>query len=122
MATQPTTQAERLFVPAPSVNLADDLVGRLLALRPHGAGQLETLLEPRTLDCTVYELTEDGPELLGEHIIFWVRVGRQLMAVESVARWVVGRLIRSGKSYQLQPPTEAELPQIESALRQIDDQ
>ena len=53
--------------------------------------------------------------------VFWSYVGRQLLLGKEEARWVVGRLTKSGQAFRLESPTEEENGLFAKVLSQVDE-
>ncbi len=113
-----TTGFRRASLP----NTADELLGRLLLLKPTEVRQFETkhgLAEATLTD--VVDVAPDGtPTELGERTIFWQLVRRQLAQATVEQPWIGGRLVLAGQAYRLDPPTEDEDNLLRTALAQLD--
>lgn len=114
--------------PANTVTVAG-LVDKLVAFWPLAEGRYETKLGVKAgfrVDVAEIE-TERGQLMnvtrLGEIVIF------QEVLLEKIREhgpgsengWLVGRLIRPGKAYLIDPPDDDELPLIEQAVDVLDE-
>ena len=110
------------FVVATNPNLGDDIIDRIVAIRPLRRDVVETKLGlSEATYSQVVSVDEDGSATdHGEHPIFWTVVRRQLEGATEQRPWVVGRLIRSGQAYRLESELmEVELIAVSRALRDL---
>jgi hypothetical protein len=93
------------FVVATNPTLADELVGRVVAIRPLRRETVDTKLgQAEAIYSQVVEISDDGtPVDHGEAPIFWTVVRRQLAKATPESPWVVGRLVLDGQAYRLDP-------------------
>ena len=116
-----TTKSKPRFISAVPSSLGEQLMDRLIAIRPlrvevvttrHGEGE-----------ATIGELIEisDTGEAVehGELPIFWQVVRSQLQAATPEFPWVAGRLVRVGKAYRLDALSPAEATAVERALDDV---
>jgi hypothetical protein len=101
--------------------LANDLIDQLVAFEPLREEVVDTKLgQSDAVFARVVEVTPDGSFVdHGEHPIFWMYVRRQLIAGMDEARWVVGRLVKSGQAYRIEAPAEAEHELFTKVLSKI---
>jgi hypothetical protein len=119
-----TTKKRADFVSAPNPTLATDLMDRLVAFEPLREEVIDTKLGPS--DAVIARVIEIGDEDgtfvdHGECPIFWNYVRRQLLMGKEGARWVVGRLVKSGQAFRLEAPTEVDEAVFATVLLQVDE-
>ena len=106
------------FASASNTSAADDLLGKLIALRPIEVKSIETKigLSEATV-CQVVEVNPDGTAIdRGEWPLFWQVVRRQLLAATEQVPWIAGRLVQSGQAYRLDAITDVDTPLVRQAL------
>lgn len=109
------------FASAQNTSIADELLGSLVAFRKIEVTTIETKvgISDATL-CETLLVRNDGSFThLGERLIFWGVVRRQLEACTEAVPWVAGRLVMSGQAYLLDPLTEADTAAIRKALLSV---
>lgn len=113
-----TTTGGSTFASAINPSTAEDLLDVLAAYRPIETVTVETKIGTTQATVTqIIRITNAGePVDLGERLIFWTVVRRQLAAASDAAPWVVGRLVKSGQAYRLDPMSEADGALAELAL------
>ena len=96
-----------------------DYLGQIVVLGPTEEVEVETKYKPDTKATRCIGWAWVGGKLvdLGDLLVFWGKVRAQLHeAIESKA-YVVGRIVKDGRSYTLESVTTADtLKSIESAL------
>jgi hypothetical protein len=119
----PTTKKRPDFVTAPNPTLGSDLLDQLVAFEPLRQEVVETKLGPsEAVIARVIQIDDDGSFIdHGESPVFWSYVGRQLLLGKEEARWVVGRLTKSGQAFRLESPTEEENGLFAKVLSQVDE-
>lgn len=119
----PTTKKRPDFVAAPSPTLASDLLDQLVAFEPMRQEVVETKHGANeAVIARVIQLDDDGGFIdHGECPIFWNYVRRQLQDGKEIARWVVGRLVKSGQAFRLEAPTEEESEIFVKVLGQVEE-
>ncbi len=116
-----TTPAAPGFQPASLPSTADELLGRLLLLKPGEVRQFET--RHGLSDATMSEIVEvepnGSPIRLGERAIFWQYVRRQLAHATPELPWIGGRLVQNGQAYRLDPPDEHDGWALRTAMEEL---
>ena len=122
MVTRTKSQVPN-FVVAPTPTLGTDLLDQLVAFKPLREEVIDTKLgESEAVIARVVQVYENGASVdHGEAPIFWTYVRRQLLLGKEEARWVVGRLVKSGQAFRLEPPTEEEKALFAKVLSQVDE-
>jgi hypothetical protein len=118
----PTTKKRPDFVIAPSPTLATDLLDQLVAFEPLRQEVVDTKLgASEAVVARVIHIEDDGSFIdHGECPVFWNYVRRQLLLGKESARWVVGRLVKSGQAFRLESPSEEESALFAEVLAHID--
>jgi hypothetical protein len=121
--TAPAKKRAPDFVAAPNPTLASDLLDQLVAFEPLRQEVIDTKLGPsEAVIARVIEVCGDGSLVdHGECPVFWNYVRRQLLLGKEDARWVVGRLTKSGQAFRLESPTEEENVLFATVLAQVDE-
>src|SRR5512146_155052 len=84
------------FMVASTIDSAEDLLSRLLAFQVIEVRTLDTAIgESTATACRVVDANSGEPVDLGERLIFWKFVQRQLAAATPEVPWVVGRLVKA---------------------------
>lgn len=118
MVTNTPRKGGVAFASATLISAADELLGKLAALRPIETKTVDTKIGvSEATIAQVVEIGDDGqPSDLGERPIFWQVVRRQLAAATADVPWIAGRLSQSGPAYRLDPLTDAETALVGAAL------
>ncbi len=116
-----TAKKPPAFTSAQQPSTADELMGRLAAYRPVKIRECETKLGTTVATITqVVLIGENGEaEDLGERLLFWVVVRRQLATASPDVPWVIGRLEQSGQAYRLQSMTSDDETAVRTALASL---
>ena len=119
--TLPNLAAER-FVSPSSPSLADELLDRLALYRPLEVKIVDTKNGPTEATvCRVVLVPEDGPSVdLGERLLYWRYVRRQLTAAHAEAPWVAGVLAQHGVAYRLDDIDPADVARVRAALASVE--
>jgi len=119
----PATKKRPDFVGAPNPTLASDLLDQLVAFEPLRQEVVDTKLgASEAVIARVIQVDDDGSFVdHGDCPVFWNYVRRQLLLGKEDARWVVGRLVKSGQAFRLESLTEEESDLFAKVLSQVDE-
>jgi hypothetical protein len=120
MPNKPSKQPD--FVAAPNPSLASDLLDQLVAFEPLRQELLETKLgESEAVIARVVQIEDDRSFIdHGECPVFWSYVRRQLLLGGETARWVVGRLVKTGQAFRLEAPSPTDEALVKGVLSQLE--
>ena len=98
------------FASAQNTSTADELLDSLVAFRPIETKTIETKIgDSEATICQIIVIDEDGqPTDLGERPIFWQVVRQQIAQASEAVPWIVGRLVKSGQAFRLDPLNEVD--------------
>lgn len=107
---------------ATSSSVAEELENVLLAIRPGNIVKEDGQFGIRNVTLSeVWTLDGDEVSMYGDEVpVRWQVVQRQLTRATPEAPWIVGKLVKSGRAYLLQPPTPGERAEIAHAITLID--
>lgn len=110
------------FIEAETGGIAEELENHLLGIRPIRTDKEDGQFGIRQVTISeVWILDEDEISCYDVELpVRWQVVQRQLRRTTDEAPWVVGKLVKSGRAFMLQPPTPSERVEIESAMAVID--
>lgn len=120
MSTSTTTAATG-FQPARLPSTADELLGRLLLVRPLTVRDFDTKHGQSTATIAQVVAIDAAGEIhqLGERALFWQLVRRQLEDATADLPWIADRLVQAGQAYRLDPPSREDERVLGSALEQL---
>jgi len=109
------------FVSASSSSAGEELLDKLLVLRPIREEAMETKLGPGVATiCQVLVIADDGSaDDQGERPIFWSVVRQQLARATDDTPWIAGRLVQPGQAYRLESLTPADSDRVSTALESL---
>lgn len=121
VATEQSAIQEGGWQEATSSSVAEELENVLLAIRPGKIVKEDGQFGVRNVTLSEVWLLEDEVTMYGDEVpIRWQVVQRQLARATVEAPWIVGRLVKSGRAYLLQPSSPGERSDIASAITVID--